>query len=138
MTARAIRVAVLFAALSTLGCGTVANLAGAGPGKKAPFGGVKRDLQCLTEAREGAVALGTGQDWEPRPHEQQMLTVLCAADLPFSLIGDVITWPYTRAYTYINEPTDYPPLQVVAPPLMSTGPFTPVPSAPAVAPAGVK
>jgi uncharacterized protein YceK len=124
MTARAIRVALLFAALSTAGCGTAGNLIGAGPGKKVPFGGVRRDVQCLTEVRDGEVTLRTGREWEPLRHEQHLLMVLCAADLPFSLIGDVISWPYTRTYSYINQPNDIPALLVVPP-------APPIPVAPA-------
>jgi hypothetical protein len=126
MTARAIRVALLFAALATLGCGTAGNLIGAGPGKKVPFGGVQRDLQCLTEVRDGEVTLRTGEEWAPLRHEQHLLMLLCAADLPFSFVGDVISWPYTRTYSFINQPTDYPPIQVSAPPQMPTIPFATV------------
>jgi hypothetical protein len=43
-----------------------------------------------------------------------------AADLPLSAIGDVVTWPYTATYTYINEPTPTPPVT-----LAPTYPVTP-------------
>lgn len=132
MTARVIRVALLTAALATVGCGTAGNLVGAGPGKKVPFGGVKRDLQCLTEVRDGGVTLRTGEEWEPLRHEQHLLMLLCAADLPFSFVGDVISWPYTRTYAYINAPTDYPAILVTAPPPVPTPPITG--AAPAVLP----
>ncbi len=129
MTARAIRVALLFAVVSSAGCGTAGNLVGAGPGKKVPFGGVKRDLQCLTEVRDGDVALRTGQEWEPSRHEHHLMMVLCAADLPFSLLGDVISWPYTRVYSCINEPTDYPPIQIATPTTSSSLPTAAPPPA---------
>jgi hypothetical protein len=35
--------------------------------------------------------------------------LLCAADLPFSLLGDVVLWPYTVAYNFINQPLPIPP-----------------------------
>ena len=40
----------------------------------------------------------------------------CAADLPFSLLGDIVTWPYTAAYTFINQPTPVPPLALALAP----------------------
>ncbi len=36
--------------------------------------------------------------------------VLAAADLPFTLIGDVATWPYAAAYFAINQPVPVPPV----------------------------
>jgi hypothetical protein len=36
--------------------------------------------------------------------------LFCAADLPFSLIGDAVTWPYTAAYSFINQPIPTPPV----------------------------
>ncbi len=109
MTCRAIRVALLLPALSAAGCGTAANLVGAGPGKKIPFGGVQHDMQCLTKADDG-----TRHPSEAKPYAVPQF--LWAADLPLSFVGDVVTWPYTRAYTYINQPTDYPALLVEPPP----------------------
>ncbi len=132
MSCHAIRVAALLALLPLAGCGTVANLAGAGPGKKVPFGGVRRDVQGVTEARGGAAPAAAGPGWEPKPH-QLVALILCAADLPLSLVGDVVTWPYTRTYSYINQPNDYPPLQVAPPP---AAPALPVPPAALVPPGG--
>jgi len=31
--------------------------------------------------------------------------LLSAADIPLSLIGDLVMWPYTAIFTYINRPT---------------------------------
>ena len=36
--------------------------------------------------------------------------LLCAADLPFTFVGDIVTWPYTASYTSINQPIPLPPL----------------------------
>jgi uncharacterized protein YceK len=115
MSTRAVGLALVLSVLSSAGCGTAANLVGAGPGKKVPFGGVMRDARGMTEARGGAAPAGPGEEWEPKPH-QLVALVLCAADLPLSLVGDVLTWPYTRSYTYINQPNDYLPIQVAPPP----------------------
>jgi hypothetical protein len=41
---------------------------------------------------------------------QVALSLLYAADLPFSFIGDVVTWPYTVSYTCINQPVPVPPV----------------------------
>jgi hypothetical protein len=51
--------------------------------------------------------------------------LFCAADLPFSLIGDVLTWPYAAAYSFINQPIPTPP---VTPALAEGRPL--IPSAP--------
>lgn len=132
MTSHAIRVALLLSVLSAAGCGTAANLVGAGPGKKVPFGGVAHDVRRLTEVRDGDFTVGWGgHEWEPQPHQRVGLMVLCAADLPLSLVGDVVTWPYARAYTYINQPTDYPPIAVAPPPAAPAFPFRPVTPVPA-------
>ncbi|MFO0796582.1 MAG: hypothetical protein U0804_03840 [Gemmataceae bacterium] len=115
MTSRAVCVALLLSALSATGCGTVANLAGAGPGAKAPFGGVAHDVRCLNGASAGHSGVGPLEaDGMTGPRVGSM--ILCAADLPLSLVGDALTWPYTRAYTCVNEPTDLPPILVAPPP----------------------
>ncbi len=36
--------------------------------------------------------------------------LFCTADLPFSFVGDVVTWPYTAAYSCINQPIPTPPV----------------------------
>jgi hypothetical protein len=133
MTSHAIRVALLFSVLSAAGCGTAANLVGAGPRKKVPFGGVQHDKRCLSKVRDGELNLGWGgHEWEPQPHQQMGLMVLCAADLPLSLVGDVVTWPYARTYSYINQPTDYPPIGVATPPAAPAPPVSPSIPAPRV------
>jgi hypothetical protein len=51
--------------------------------------------------------------------------VLCAADLPLSLIGDVVTWPYVVTYSYINQPG--PPIPPVMQPPAPPGTQAPTP-----------
>jgi uncharacterized protein YceK len=132
MTSHAIRIALLLSVLSTAGCGTAANLVGAGPGKKTPFGGVRHDVRRLTEARDGELTVGWGgREWGLQPHQQAGLMILCAADLPLSLVGDVVTWPYARAYSYINQPTDYPGVVLAAPPAPPAIPLPPATRVPA-------
>jgi uncharacterized protein YceK len=99
MGSRAICVALLFASLPIAGCGTVANLVTTRPedGGKSPFGGVRQDVSCIQN-----------------PVSEQY-RLFCAADLPFSLVGDVLTWPYTAAYSCINQPIPTPP-ETQAPP----------------------
>jgi hypothetical protein len=64
-------------------------------------------------------------------YPQRALLLFCAADLPFSLIGDVVTWPYTLAYSYINQPIPTPPvLQATPTPLV----IQPVPTVPEIPP----
>jgi uncharacterized protein YceK len=117
MAIRAICVALPLSSLLIAGCGTVANLAKPGPeeGGKAPFGGVSQDVTCFKKAASGSIGFRTppmpGSDQPP----QVALMLLCAADLPFSLIGDVLTWPYTATYTCINQPVPTPPV-IQAPP----------------------
>ena len=138
-TSRAIRAAVVLAVLPLAGCGTAANLVGTWPGQKVPFGGVQRDVRCLNEARDGQLNLTSAQTWEAKDRPQYGLAALVAADLPLTLVGDVLTWPYCRAYQYINQPTDYPTF--VMPPAaggLPAGPFTPAaPPASLPAPAPV-
>jgi hypothetical protein len=52
----------------------------------------------------------------------------CAADLPLSLIGDIVTWPYTAAYTFINQPVPAPPVVVSTPPVAEYLPTPPLTS----------
>jgi hypothetical protein len=52
---------------------------------------------------------------ESEQHPQAAPTLFYAVDLPFSLLGDVVTWPYTAAYSYINQPIPVPPV-IQAPP----------------------
>lgn len=133
MAFRTACVALLLSCLPIAGCGTVANLArhGSEEGGKVPFGGVIHDLQSIQEAGNGEqvsttpLKLRSGQT----ARVEQML--LCV-DLPFSLIGDVVTWPYTWAYSVINQPTDYPPITIADPaypPItIAAPPVTPAPA----------
>jgi uncharacterized protein YceK len=99
MTVRAVHVAVLLALMPSAGCGTVANLADVRPedGGVSPFGGVRHDVACMQNRASCCK------------------TLFCAADLPFSFVGDVVTWPYTATYTYINEPVPTPPVTQAMP-----------------------
>jgi len=111
MAFRMIRIVLLLACLPLAGCGTVSNLAAQKPGQGgvSPFGGVRHDLLSIKQAANGESAVGhPGSERALHPHLALML--VCAADLPLSLIGDVLTWPYTVTYTYINQPTPVPPV----------------------------
>ena len=116
MAFRAICVALLLSSLPIAGCGTVANLAKPGPeqGGKTPFGGVRQDLSCIEKASNGECGFRTPLKSESEQHPQVALMLLCAADVPFSFIGDVVTWPYTATYSYINQPIPTPPV-ILAP-----------------------
>jgi uncharacterized protein YceK len=77
---------VAFAAiLSASGCGTITNLSenrrplGSPPQAK-PFGGVREDVAFMTETAS---------------QDGLMLGVVGIIDLPFSLVGDVFTLPWT-------------------------------------------
>lgn len=130
MAFRTIRVAVLLSALPAAGCGTVANLVHTKPedGGRVPFGGVKRDLACLQSGANEDPAPRARLKSESGPYPHQLLTVLCAADLPLSLIGDVVTWPYTTVYSVVNEPIPLPPLVLADAP--ATQPLPQVPPTP--------
>jgi hypothetical protein len=112
MAFRAICVALLLSSLATAGCGTVANVVKPGPegGGKTPFGGVRQDVCCINKAANADFGFGTHPKSEPAPHRLVAPMLLCVADLPFSLIGDIVTWPYTAAYSYINQPIPTPPV----------------------------
>lgn len=118
MAFRALCVTLLLSSLPIAGCGTVANLARQGleEGGVTPFGGVKQDVSCIKKAENGEFSFRTPPKSEPEQHPQVALMLLCAADLPFSLIGDVVTWPYTATYTYINQPTPTPPITLAPTP----------------------
>jgi hypothetical protein len=118
-------VALLLLSLPVAGCGTVANLARQGPesGGVSPFGGVRQDVWCLQKAANGEIGCGAHPKADSQQYPRVALMLFCAADLPLSFIGDVVTWPYTVSYTYINQPIPVPPiLQAAAPP-----PVTPLP-----------
>lgn len=112
MAFRARCVALLLSILPIAGCGTVVNLVKSCPeeGGKSPFGGVRQDVWCIKKAANGESDCGTHPKSESEPNRQVPLILLCAADLPFSLIGDVVTWPYTVVYSYINQPIPTPPV----------------------------
>jgi uncharacterized protein YceK len=139
MAFRAICVALLLLTLPIAGCGTVANLVRSGPeeGGKSMFGGVRQDMECIRQAANGELGFRTHPKSEAEQYPQLALVLFCAADLPFSLIGDAVTWPYTASYTFINQPTPNPLATLTNPPtiqVISTPPATlpmPTPSAPA-------
>ncbi len=112
MAYRAICVAVLLSILPIAGCGTVSNLARSLPeeGGRTPFGGVRQDMACIKQAAKGEVLIGPHAKPEGEQDPQVALMLLCAADVPFSFIGDVVTWPYTAAYSFINQPVPVPPV----------------------------
>jgi uncharacterized protein YceK len=111
MAFRTICVALLLSSLPIAGCGTVANLAKPGPeGGKSPFGGVKQDVDCIQTGKTGEGGLNTHSSPESEKQPPAARVIFSAADLPFSFIGDVLTWPYTAAYTFINEPIPTPPV----------------------------
>lgn len=116
MTSRAICVAVLLSTLPAAGCGTVANLARSNPGAGGlvPFGGVKQDVACLHQANGGPGARAHHPS-EPEQYPQVAAKFFCAADLPFSLIGDLVTWPYVAVYSFINQPVPTPLVTLAEP-----------------------
>ena len=113
---RAICIALLFASLPIAGCGTVENLVEMGGpevGGKTPFGGVKQDLGGIKTAANGECAAGPHPESQSKQHPQVALLLAYALDLPFSLLGDVVTLPYTAytsGYAFINQPVPVPPL----------------------------
>ncbi len=122
MALRTIGVALLLSSMLIAGCGTVTNLVKPGSdGGACPFGGMREDVCCLKKAQKGEICFGK----TPKPESEQSphvaLMLLCAADLPFSLIGDVLTWPYTATYSYINQPIPTPPVMPVPPPPKQAG-----------------
>jgi uncharacterized protein YceK len=110
MAFRSICVALLLASPLTAGCGTVANLVRSRPeeGGRSPFGGVRQDVWCLDKAANGELGAGAHNKSESDRYPQLALMLFCAVDLPFSLLGDIVTWPYTAAYSFINQPTPTP------------------------------
>jgi uncharacterized protein YceK len=113
MTFRAICVVLAFSSLPIAGCGTVVNLVKLGPeeGGKSAFGGVHQDVWCMRKAANGEFVFRTHADSGVMEQSTQVaLMILCTADLPLSLIADVLTWPYVQAYSFINEPVPVPPV----------------------------
>jgi uncharacterized protein YceK len=127
MAYRATCVALLLSTLLIAGCGTIVNLAKTHPdeGGRSPFGGVRQDVSCIEKAANRESGFRTHPDWELEQHRRAARMVLCTADLPLSLVGDVVTWPYTASYTFINQPVPLPP--------MTQSPTLPVQQAPAEA-----
>jgi hypothetical protein len=128
MTFRAIRVALLLSSLPIAGCGTVANLVGSRPegGGKGPFGGVRQDVWCIKAAANGEFGFRKHPEPESEQYPQVALMLFCAADLPLTLVGDVVTWPYTATYSYINQPIPTPPVMQAPPPPVTQAPPPPV------------
>lgn len=112
MACRTVCVALLLSALPAAGCGTAANLVRSRPeqGGKVPFGGVKQDVVCIRRAADGELGLRAHPKSDAEQYPQAALMLFCAADLPLSLVGDVLTWPYTAAYSAVNEPIPVPPV----------------------------
>lgn len=137
MSFRAICVALLLSSLPIAGCGTVVNLSRSDPegGGKTPFGGVRQDVSCIEKAASGEFGFKARREPEVEQHAQVALMLFCAADLPFSLIGDVVTWPYTAAYSCVNQPVPTPPVTLApAPVLPPTAPLLPESKGPEATP----
>ncbi len=117
MSVRTTVIALLISCLPAAGCGTVSNLAHSKPdsGGKTPFGGVRQDLMCIDQAANGELGFRSHPRSDSEQYPQIALMLICAVDLPFSLVGDIITWPYTAAYSWINQPVPYPPVPVGLP-----------------------
>jgi uncharacterized protein YceK len=111
MAYRAICVALVLWSLPIAGCGTVVNLVKLRPeeGGQSPFGGVRQDVWCIKKAESGEFA-ATHPKSGSEQFRQVAILLLCTADLPFSFVGDVVTLPYTAAYSYINQPIPTPPV----------------------------
>ncbi len=112
MAYRAMDLALLLSILPIAGCGTAANLCSAGPdgGGMSPFGGVRQDAWCMEKAANGEFGFKACANSESQQYPQIALILFCAADLPLSFVGDVVTWPYTAAYSFINQPIPTPPV----------------------------
>lgn len=135
MTFRAICVALLLSSLLVTGCGTITNTISSRPEElKDPFGGVHRDMSCIRKAANGDGRLRAHDSTESESYPKVAVMLLCAVDLPFSLVGDVVMWPYTVAYNYVNQPVPAAPVVMAAPPAtFASPPVTSVPSAPPAA-----
>lgn len=131
MSYRAIGVAVLLSTLPAAGCGTVTNLARTNTetGGRVPFGGVKQDLAVLQNASDGHAGVRHHPASESEPYPRAMLACFCALDLPFSLVGDLVTWPYTWGYTVVNEPIPATPITFADGPAAAPAPLPVAPKA---------
>lgn len=125
MAGRACCAALLLSSLLIAGCGTATNLVEPGPvaGGKTPFGGVQKDERWIEQASRGELCDKNSRR-ESKQRPQVGLMLLCAADWPLSFVGDVLTWPYTASYTFINQPIPTPPVI-----LTPNVPGTPAPEA---------
>ncbi len=123
MAYRAVCVSLLLSSLPLAGCGTVGNLVKSplGRGGKTPFGGVRQDVWCIQKVANGESAFKTDPKLDSEQQPQVALMLLCAADLPFSFLGDVLTWPYTASYSYINQPIPTPPVKMAPTPPVLQG-----------------
>jgi hypothetical protein len=94
-------------------------------------------MECFRQAQNGEIGARTRSTAEADQYPRVALMMFCAADLPLSLVGDIVTWPYTAAYSFINQPIPLPPLVQVppapvgAPPVPVQGPPPTGPQAPA-------
>lgn len=124
MAFRATCVALLLSSLPIAGCGTMANLAQSHPesGGKSPFGGVRQDLACFEKASNGEIGYRARPKSDAELYPRRALMVLSAVDLPFSFIGDILTWPYVVSYTCINQPSPVPPVIITDPPVTQAMP----------------
>jgi uncharacterized protein YceK len=100
-------VGFLLSCLPIAGCGTIANVATPNPLVKTPFGGVQHDVREIQQAANGDTS---NPNAESEHYHRVLVMAFCAADLPLSLIGDVVMWPYTVIYSFINEPLPVPPV----------------------------
>ncbi len=115
-------VALLLSSLPIAGCGTVANLVKSDEaGGKAPFGGITHDVSSIKQAQAVNGDCCCMPCCTAQQYRQVALGVLCALDLPFTVIGDVLTWPYAASYTYINQPVPVPPMKPAPPPPAQQG-----------------
>lgn len=94
------------------GCGTMANLEGCQhvilsrpcQVKPRPFGGVANDLKWMLGTREADAVSFSFQDFRPSNLVPALaIEALYIADLPLSLIGDVITLPKTIPYLWMRD-----------------------------------
>jgi uncharacterized protein YceK len=102
----------LILALCNAGCGTVANLAhsNAEEGGRSPFGGVRHDVAGIEKALNGESRASLDPLSDSDEYPRYGLLLACGVDLPFSVLGDTLTWPYTAAYSYVNQPVPVPPM----------------------------
>jgi hypothetical protein len=130
MTFRTTCVALLLSSLPIAGCGTAANLVRQRPGSGgvSPFGGVKEDMACFENAANGELGYRNRPRSDAEQYPRVALMLFCAADMPLSFLGDVVTLPYTVGYSFINRPMPNPPVTFTNPPVSQ--PIIPPPEPP--------